>query len=386
MVMRRYFNPKTAFLLLLVLLAACNSGSSAPDEAVPQIESDRIILPNQGGNMEGHTPRGFQGMGTGLFTGDNLNSRFPEGDGVQIFLTFDLSDVPPGKIASATLRSVRARIEGTPFEDLGPLVAEEVRYDTFSPALWNLVPETNGTSCDFATSPEGPFVCDVTSIVNRSREDGYRYAQFRLRMARAGDNDGLQDMVFFFISEPNANQAGIFELELARPAQSSAPEISTAEAVADNGQARPTELPVSTSVQAKQEPPPSGVSSPSRATARVLAAGEFDLPAAAAFGAPGFHETYNFSHTIPAELERAADQNLVVTVWDASRSGQRCSSEPPLSGCATIDWSDAESRPNVPPGGVFDNSLTVQLASGTRTYFLSELDGLAGEPDAYDPG
>ena len=58
----------------------------------------QVTLKNHGGATEGHTPRGFSGMGTGLFAGDNLNRNFPEGDGVQIFLSFDLSGLSPGQV------------------------------------------------------------------------------------------------------------------------------------------------------------------------------------------------------------------------------------------------------------------------------------------------
>ena len=65
---------------------------SRPSDAIDQTSIRKVILlQNQGGSMEGHTPRGFRGMGTGLFAGDNLNQRFPDGDGVQLFLTFDLN-------------------------------------------------------------------------------------------------------------------------------------------------------------------------------------------------------------------------------------------------------------------------------------------------------
>ena len=47
-----------------------------------------------------------------------------------------------------------------------------------------------------------------------------------------------------------------------------------------------------------------------------------------------------------------------------------------------MDWSDDESRPNVPPGSVFDNRLEL----GEQTYFLSESGALAGAPDAFRPG
>ena len=62
-----------------------------------------------------------------------------------------------------------------------------------------------------------------------------------------------------------------------------------------------------------------------------------------------------------------------------------CSREHPISGCATVDWSDARSRPSVPPGGVFDNSITSEMASGERSFFLSESGALNDEPDILVP-
>ena len=117
-----------------------------------------------------------------------------------------------------------------------------------------------------------------------------------------------------------------------------------------------------------------------------ITAGEFDLPAANAFGEPGFHETIQLTHSIPLGLEPSAGMRIVVSLWDAGRPGQACSNDHPLSGCATVDWSDAEGRPNVPAGGVFDNSLELQLSDGARTFYLSERGLLADEADVYDPG
>lgn len=173
-------------------------------------EPVRRVLPNQGGAMEGHTPRGFRGMGTGLFAGDNLNPGFPNGDGVQIFLTFDLRGLPDGEVRSAVLRAGSPRIQGNPFRDLGVLRGEEIRYRRFSPALWDKAPR--GASCIFAESRAGPFACDLTEAVQRSRADGYAYAQFRLRLDKAGNGDGRPDMVMFFKSNSNTNEPGIFEL------------------------------------------------------------------------------------------------------------------------------------------------------------------------------
>jgi len=70
------------------------------------------VLINEGGPAEGHTPRGFAGMGTGLFAGDDLNPNFPPGDGVQLYLTFDL---PPGLVppSSAILGTDSMQVSGT---------------------------------------------------------------------------------------------------------------------------------------------------------------------------------------------------------------------------------------------------------------------------------
>ena len=164
--------------------------------------------------MEGHTPRGFQGMGTGLFAGDNLNRNFPDGDGVQIFLTFDLGGVPSGKVQSAVLSSENANIVGTPFKDLGPLRADEIRFEAFSSALWNADPIEGGAACVLADSSDGPIECDVSGAVQRSLDDSYRYAQFRVRLDQSGDRDGDQDLVAFFKSDSNTNEPGIFLLDV----------------------------------------------------------------------------------------------------------------------------------------------------------------------------
>jgi len=196
--------------------AKCPTGEEAPPPQIPEpLDNDETVsltLLNQGGRMEGHTPRGFQGSGTGLFAGDNLNPNFPNGDGVQIFLSFHLGGLPEGTITSATLRSGNSHIQGTPFTDLGALNVEEIRYQTFYAAVWSL--KARGDVCVFATSPDGPFACDVTQVLQNSQADSYPFAQFRILFDKAGDNDGSPDMVEFYKTNSNVNTPGIFELEL----------------------------------------------------------------------------------------------------------------------------------------------------------------------------
>lgn len=176
-----------------------------------------ITIENQGGNMEGHTPRGFQGQGTGLFVGDNLNPGFPNGDGVQTFLTFDLSVISNIEIQSATLKTNNLHLSGTPFQDLGPLRVQEIRYDAFSSVLYNL--QAISEACTFSDSIE----CDVTQVLKSSLNDNYQYAQFRILFEQAGDNDGQQDLAMFYIRDSNTNQPGIFELEITFSPNSNAP-------------------------------------------------------------------------------------------------------------------------------------------------------------------
>jgi hypothetical protein len=154
-------------------------------------------------------------MGTGLFVGDNLNPGFPDGDGVQTFITFDLTTVPTGEVTSAVLRPTSSpRITGTPFQDLGALGLEEVQFDAFSSALWNLPARADGLTCVFAESAAGPFECDITAIVQRGIDELIERAQVRLLFDTAGDGDGSQDMVSFFLSDSNTNEPGIFELAI----------------------------------------------------------------------------------------------------------------------------------------------------------------------------
>jgi hypothetical protein len=115
----------------------------------------------------------------------------------------------------------------------------------------------------------------------------------------------------------------------------------------------------------------------------LLASGEFSVPAAEAFGDPGFHEAFQQVVPLSADVGSTLGRTLAVRMWDVSRPEQTCSEDHPLSGCATVDWSDADSRPNVPPGGVFDNRLRLVLASGARDYYLSETLMLTDMPDSY---
>ncbi|MFQ5744727.1 MAG: hypothetical protein ACE5HV_14240, partial [Acidobacteriota bacterium] len=124
---------------------------------------------------------------------------------------------------------------------------------------------------------------------------------------------------------------------------------------------------------------------PQKAGAVTIASGMFSLPAAGGFQDAGFHKSFRVAHLIPEAVGRTAGRRLVVALRDASRPSQTCSAEHPTSGCATVDWSDLQGRPHVPRGGVFDNSLQVDLTGGSQTFYLSEKRKLGEVPDPYSP-
>lgn len=124
---------------------------------------------------------------------------------------------------------------------------------------------------------------------------------------------------------------------------------------------------------------------PAVSQAGTIATGELDVPAATSFEEPGFHLAFERAHAVPDDLAPPAGAKLVVRMWDASRPDQTCTQEHPLSGCATVDWSDAVGRPNVPDSGVFDNRVTLVDASGARDFYLTEVRGLSDVPDPYVP-
>lgn len=203
------------------VVAACGSDDGAATDATAAPDGSQasgtsattgpLTISNEGGSMEGHTPRGFAGSGTGLFAGDSLNPSFPADDGVQIWLTFA---VPAGIAAPsrAVLSSDELTIDGSPFEDLGVMQAEPVTYDSFGPELFDL--SADGPAIDCQPVGESRLECDVTDAAAAAIGQGSEQVQFRLRFDRVTDGDGDRDLALFFVTDSNTNEPGIFHLEL----------------------------------------------------------------------------------------------------------------------------------------------------------------------------
>ncbi|MFQ5554046.1 MAG: hypothetical protein ACE5GC_01585 [Acidimicrobiia bacterium] len=197
----------------MLVVAACSS-TTAP-AAAPTTSGDRepVVVANNGGSREGHTPWGFAGMGTGLFAGDNLNPSFPEGDGVQIFLTFELPDAVLDA-TSVALASDALSVAGSPFEDLGALIAEVVSYDAFGPSLFGIPGLSDPADCTRVDATG--LQCDVSEIVSPLLAGGDTTVQLRLKFERPADNDGRPDLAMFFRSDSNTNEPGLFTLTIGR--------------------------------------------------------------------------------------------------------------------------------------------------------------------------
>lgn len=208
---------KTRLILSLTLVAAaCTNAAVTPTTDAPPTAGPVISVANQGGSMEGHTPTGFAGMGTGLFVGDNLNPSFPEGQGVQTYMTFSLpTDLPADvSISHARMASDALTTVGSPFGDLGNLLAEPVVYDAFGPELFDLAASDDAVACRVTDNTS--IECDVTAAVHNALAEGHDTVQFRLRFELPADNDGQADLAMFYRSDSNTNEAGLFTLNLTR--------------------------------------------------------------------------------------------------------------------------------------------------------------------------
>jgi hypothetical protein len=191
---------------IVLVVAACSGTATTATTAVGNAGGHTI--PNQGGANEGHTPTAFAGMGTGLFAGDNLNPSFPEGIGVQLYLTFD---IPEGiRVSSALIRSDALHASGSPFEDLGPLLIEPISYAVFGPDLFDLAATGEPAVCSL--TDDASIECPVTGAVGAAVGRGDATAQFRIRFDAPADNDGQQDLAMFLRKDSNTNESGIFEL------------------------------------------------------------------------------------------------------------------------------------------------------------------------------
>lgn len=213
------FSKLSAVLLSTAsIAAACGSAEplGMPEDMMAADDGDRmsdaISIKNDGTTaLEGHTPRGFAGTGVGLFAGDNLNPNFPNGEGIQILLSFEIPDemLKPNQ---AILTSEVLSTSGDVFEALGELQAAGVSYEQFGPELFDIEPIGDVVPCERPT--ETSLECNVTTAAQDALERDATHVQLRLTLEELSDSDGEQDLVLFNNGDSNLNEPGLFTLEL----------------------------------------------------------------------------------------------------------------------------------------------------------------------------
>jgi hypothetical protein len=115
----------------------------------------------------------------------------------------------------------------------------------------------------------------------------------------------------------------------------------------------------------------------------MVLGGAFAVPPARTIFDPGFHRAVAIVRRLPREGLPPSGVKVFLTLRDASRPGFVCRSDDPRDGCTTIDWTDVPDRPRTPLGGVFRNSVTVRLASGTVRLYLRRDGTLQRTPEPY---
>lgn len=200
------------FLLILAGVFFMLGGFGFGEHTGSEKEAREITILNHGGDLEGHTPRGFAGSGAGLFIGDNINENFPSGDGVQMFLSFDIRELKDVKIDNARIYSDAVSLRGDPFATLGNVVVDQVVYESFGSRLWNL--ELFKGGCVRHKPPEEFFECDIVTNLRDALQEDKDYLQFNLYFNRASDRDGEPDLLLFNRGDTNVNEPGIFELRV----------------------------------------------------------------------------------------------------------------------------------------------------------------------------
>ncbi|MBN4047395.1 FKBP-type peptidyl-prolyl cis-trans isomerase [Acidimicrobiaceae bacterium AH-315-P05] len=181
----------------------------------------RVVVPNQGGVFEGTALSVSEGVANSLFVGDELSPDIPEGEGLEAWISFGLEDVADtltsGAITAVTLRSqAMLEVVGDPFVELGNITATFVDNPEFPPNADAKVAAEGGDSVICVADPDAAsLTCDVAELVADAAANGADRVSFVLKFDTPSDTDGEPDIAFFFITDQQLNDVGIFTLEFA---------------------------------------------------------------------------------------------------------------------------------------------------------------------------
>lgn len=187
-------------IAVLLLSIALVTGAYAQEALTFSIPS--------GAGVEGYAARSSGLTGQGLFAGDNINEEFANGDGVAFYLNFDVSQLPAGSVQSAALSSEHALIRGAPFDGLGRLIVQQVKFSKLEDAS---KAEKAGEGCVLGEHSSSSYECDISKALQDAIDDGRQNLQLRVMFDLASDKDGKADIISFYRADGDKN--GVFEID-----------------------------------------------------------------------------------------------------------------------------------------------------------------------------
>jgi len=180
--------------LLGALLCACGSGGEP--FGAPGTRTTTLVLESLGtrdGFVRSDGYADVHGNGPGVGDLDH----YANGTGLRMFFCFDLSELPAGAVlVGARLEVFTTGAQGQPYTDLGPVVVDHVEYGDELDAS-DYVGHTleNDIGVLAAEDQRAYRLLEVAPQVQRDREAGRRFSQFRLRFLVDANLDGGADVV-----------------------------------------------------------------------------------------------------------------------------------------------------------------------------------------------
>lgn len=169
--------------LAVLLLAGCGGSGGGPASIELQLAGTAAregqVL-SSGGVLAGNA----------IIVGDGAINQVLRG-----FISFDLSPLPAGAtLVSASLQISQFLVIGTPYSDLGAMVADHVDLGAgLNSADFGAVPILSAVATLFTTPALGTSTVDVTESVRDDLANARTRTEFRLRFAVATNGDAGQD-------------------------------------------------------------------------------------------------------------------------------------------------------------------------------------------------
>ena len=179
-----------------LLLPACGGGAGNPSPITVTLLGTEAL----NGNVSNQGGVSLTGTLGEQIVGDSYVSVGPVFFSYRLFVSFDLSSLPPGAtVTTATLSLYQTRTVGTPYATLGPLLVDHVVYGG--------VLDPGSYSRSFPTGQGlGPLATDATvgtksllvsAVVQDDLASGRGRSQFRVRFTAENDGSTTTDLANF---------------------------------------------------------------------------------------------------------------------------------------------------------------------------------------------